>query len=537
MLFEAHKLPAHKKAAAAEKIRTLKDIKLPELKHFNSSPCALHETPNPACQQCGVIFRKHQRVGVAWLYLAEKGLLADSVGTGKTIQAAGNLAMMKQAGELEEKKALVICRPAAVSQWEAQLNRLLIDCPVIVGDGAKKKRIEKYMDESWEICVMSYQMIINDLEALDTAFAFQAVYIDDVDPLRNGDTATSYAINRITRKVPRIPILTGTPLQKRLNDLYNVLQPFNIRNVLGSPISFERRYMQKELVTVVSDSGKSSTSRKVVGYQHLDEFKTKIAPFTLRRTAADIDDVDLPAVIPANVFLELYPLQTEKYNELKTGVLRIIKAHSNGGPEIKHAAAMQKFSYGAQICGGLAALGEEDRPRSSVKLDWVEDKLTGDLSDEKVVVFINNRNNVRAMQARLDRQGIGYVTIWGENRSNTDRFNAQQKFWNDPDCKVLIGTTSIEQSLNLQIARHLINVDMIMNPSRMEQLAGRIRRDGSAYSSVYVHNLLTVATQEERYLPALEREQALIDHIWDSRSELFDALSAMELLVMIGGKQ
>lgn len=529
MLFEVGKLSAEKKAAAANRVRTLKDIKLPELKYFNSSPCSVHEITNPACQQCGVVFRKHQRVGVAWLYLAEKGLLADSVGTGKTIQAAGNIAMMKQAGELKEKKVLVICRPAAVSQWEAQLNRLLIDAPVIVGDGVKKKRIEKYLDASWEICVMSYQMLINDLEPLDTAFDFQGVFIDDVDPLRNGDTATSYAINRITRKVPRIPILTGTPLQKRLEDLYNVLQPFNIRNVLGSPISFERRYMQKELVTVGSSN---ATSRRVVGYRHLDEFKEKIAPFTLRRTASDIDDVDLPAVIPTDVFLEPYPLQMEKYNELKAGVLRIIKAE---GETVKRAAAMQQFIYGAQICGGLATLGEDDRPRTSVKLDWIEDKLTGDLSDEKVVVFINFKNNVRALQARLEKHGIGYVTIWGESKGNADRFAAQQRFWNDPDCKVLIGTTSIEQSLNLQIARHLINADMIMNPSRMEQLAGRIRRDGSTHSSVYVHNLLTIGTQEEGYLPALEREQALIDFVWDSRSELFEALSPLELLRMIGG--
>jgi SNF2 family DNA or RNA helicase len=99
----------------------------------------------------------------------------------------------------------------------------------------------------------------------------------------------------------------------------------------------------------------------------------------------------------------------------------------------------------------------------------------------------------------------------------------------------LLGTTSIEQSLNLQISNHLVNVDMIMNPSRMEQLAGRIRRDGSTHHSVYVHNLLTIGTQEERYLPALEREQALIDHIWDSKSELFDSLSPLELLRMIGG--
>jgi len=533
VLFEANKLPTLKRDALAKRIRTVKDIKLPELKYFNSYPCEKHNQPDPLCQKCGIVFRKHQRVGVAWLFTAGKGLLADSVGTGKTIQAAGATAVIKESGELADgSKVLVVCRPSAVSQWEAQLNRLLIDTKVIVGDGVRDKRVAKYMQPDWEVCVMSYQMLINDLEHLDLAFNFQAVFIDDVDPLRNGDTSTAYALKRITRKSSHTYVLTGTPLQKRLNDLYNVLQVLGAREVLGSPVSFERRYIQKELVNEVSASGNVSTKRKVVGYQHLDEFKEKIAHLTLRRTADDIDDVSLPAVIPSNVFLEPYPAQMEKYRDLQQGVLRIIKAE---GEQVKRATAVAKFLYGAQICGGLAVIGEEDRPRTSVKLDWVEEKLTGDLSDEKVVIFINFRNGVSALQRRLDRQGISHVSITGANRKNSDRFAAQQRFWEDPNCKVLIGTTSIEQSLNLQIARHLINVDMIMNPSRMEQLAGRIRRDGSSHNSVYVHNLLTVGTQEERYLPALEREQALIDHIWDSRSELFDALSPLALLTMIGG--
>jgi SNF2 family DNA or RNA helicase len=298
-------------------------------------------------------------------------------------------------------------------------------------------------------------------------------------------------------------------------------------------MSFERRYVQRDLVSEVSSKGKITTSRKVTGYKHLPEFKEKITHLTLRRTADDIDDVDLPAVIPSNVFLEPYIAQMTKYRELQQGVISIIR---DQGAEVKQATAIAKFLYGAQICGGLAMLGENDGPGTSVKLDWVEEKLVdGDLSDEKSVVFINFRNGVRALQGRLNRAGVGYATIWGETKNNAARFEEQQRFWNDPDCKVMIGTTSIEQSLNLQVARHLINVDMIMNPSRMEQLAGRIRRDGSKYRSVYVHNLLTIGTQEERYLPALKREQALINYVWDSKSELFEALSPLELLHMIGG--
>lgn len=535
MLLDAYSLPESKRMAVANKIRTARDFKLPDLKYFNSTACEQHENLDPACQKCGVIFRKHQRVGVAWMFTAGQGLLADTVGSGKTIQAAGTTAMLKESGRLDDdRKVIIICRPSAVPQWEMQMNRLVKDTKIIVGEGPKDKRIEKYSQMDWEVCIMGYQMLINDLEKLDTAFDFSAMFVDDVDPLRNGDTSTAYAINRIGKNAEHKYILTGTPLQKRLHDLYHVLQPLNVRDILGSAISFERRYVQKDLVTEISANGNASTKKKVTGYRNLPEFKEKIAHLTLRRTAADIDDVDLPAIIPSNVFLDLYPQQTAKYKELQEGVLRIIK---DQGEEVKRATAIAKFLYGAQICGGLAMLGEADRANTSVKLDWVEEKLSdGDLSDEKVVVFINFRNGVRALQSRLDRAGIGYSTIWGGNKNNAERFAAQQKLWNDPDCKVLIGTTSIEQSLNLQVARHLINVDMIMNPSRMEQLAGRIRRDGSRYKSVYVHNLLTVGTQEERYLPALQREQGLIDFVWEDKSELFDALSPLQLLTMIGGK-
>jgi hypothetical protein len=65
----------------------------------------------------------------------------------------------------------------------------------------------------------------------------------------------------------------------------------------------------------------------------------------------------------------------------------------------------------------------------------------------------------------------------------------------------------------------------------MEQLAGRIRRDGSAYKHVFVHNLLCLRTQEAGYPAMLEREQALVDFVWDENSELFESLSPLALRI------
>jgi len=254
----------------------------------------------------------------------------------------------------------------------------------------------------------------------------------------------------------------------------------------------------------------------------------------LRRTADDIDDVDLPTIIPNTVWLDLSPAQRDKYEKLRQGVLQIIKAE---GTSVKHARAAAQFVYGQQICAGLATIGEPDGAGTSSKLDWILDHLTGDLSDQKIVIFAQFTNTVEALAVRLSGAGIGHATIWGRQPDKAVRATAMKRFWDDDNCRVLMGTSAIEQGLNLQIARHMINIDQLMNPARMQQLAGRIRRVGSAYKSVYIHNLLTRNTQEEGYLDLLQREQALADHIWDEANQLYEALSPLALLQLIGRRR
>jgi hypothetical protein len=65
-------------------------------------------------------------------------------------------------------------------------------------------------------------------------------------------------------------------------------------------------------------------------------------------------------------------------------------------------------------------------------------------------------------------------------------------------------------------------------------LAGRIARDGSAHKEVFTHNLLTRGTQEEGYIDALRTEQALSDAIWEESNALYEALSPMQMLMLIG---
>lgn len=569
--FDVRNFNDERREQLAWTIHESEDFKLPALRAWNYEPCRLHRggwqkevqddsgnwvqktmmTPKPDCRKCGIIFRQHQRIGIAWMYMKKFGLLADSMGLGKTTEIGGLIAMLIETGELSlfrdrsDKyggmgRAVVVPRSAALYQWLAELLRMMPGLNVLVAEGTKRQRTQLYL-QPWQVLLIGPEMMRQDWEILER-FDIALLVTDDVDQLRNRETDTSYVLDRLGRRgtdriTPgtwRYIIASGTPLQKRLPELHAILDGVGGEPILGNLDTFMRRHVRRETVREFNTkTGREERREVIVGYRDLNRLKRQIAPLVLRRLASDLNDVELPTIMPNDVYLELHPAQKRKYDELRKGVLQILKA--DGGAQIKRPDALAKIHYGAAICAGLAALGESDGPGTSVKMDWIMDALTGDLSGEKVVLFANLKNSVRALQDRLRQERIGFVTVWGEERDKATRAAAQERFWTDPNCRVLIGTKAIEQSLNLQVARHLINMDIILNPSRMQQLAGRIRRDGSAYSHVFVHNLLTVRTQEERYMPMLEREQALADFIWDENNQLFQALDPIQLLQLIAG--
>lgn len=551
MLPDPRTLEPESRNAAAWRIHQSPDFRLPELRYLNSTPCPEHQELVPWCMKCGVRLKRHQRVGAAWMFMDGSCLLADSVGTGKTIQTAAMFAMCKETGELgPDSRAVVVCKAAAVVQWGQQLRRLLPDIPVITASGGDPDaRIRGYLGP-WEIAVVSDRTFApaggsaargGDVEYL-CRFPVGTLVYDDLDPLRNPDTATSRAVVRLAGECERVHGLHGTPLQKRLEELYSFLIPVGGGDAFGSLQRFRRRFVQSSSTYIhIPDKRDPTGRRKIlkeitkyggVKEHMLPEFRDTVAPFVLRRRASDLDDVELPAVMPSTVWVDLLPEQKARYEELRKGVLRRLR---ESGTEVSTVEAAQAFLRGSQICSGLAAL--DDGRDVSAKLDWVVDKVTGDLEDEKVVCFVYYTQNVAALSARLTAQGVGHVLMWSPENNAAERQRRIDRFTSDPDCRVLIGTTTIEMSLNLQAAGHLIAVDTIMNPARMEQLVGRVKRQGSRHSTVFFHHLLTPGTQEQAYPVVLGQEQGMADAVWNEDSEIFAQLTPRQVMEMVAHAQ
>lgn len=533
--------PREQRAAMALKIRQLDDVKLPRLEGWNLAPCFRHEKPDFYCQYraCGGELKAHQRVGVAFHYFAERAILADVTGLGKTNIIVGLATLLKQRGELTNR-AVVMCQATAVGQWCQEMNRFSPGLHVIPATGPRNVRLQRYAS-NWDVCVIGFQMALRDQDVLSQLGPFALMVDDDVDAIKELGNQTAQAYNYLTSFADRVVNINATPLHTKLEDLYATSVSVGGLEIFGTRPQFERRYVRTEKILVSRKRGGGKAIRtEILGYKNMKEFREKIAPIYLRRTVDDLHDVTIPKILPpVDVWLEMTPRQKKAYQELQKGVLKLMTAE---GADVKRAEAWTKVLYGAEVCSSMTNFGEPDSPQASAKMNWLMHQLATDWQDgTKIVVFSRFKGFVRAFSHRLTKEGIRPALIWGEQKgSSRSKMELRQKevdrFWNDKDCQVIIGTMAIARSLNLQVANTVVNVDLLLNPAIMTQILGRIRRVGSPHSHVSVINLLMSNSQEEGYHSVLEQRQGLIDFINDEADvtdRLFAPLSPIELLQLI----
>jgi SNF2 family DNA or RNA helicase len=519
----------------AERVKRLRRVGLPQLADWNYSACEHHDEPTPACEYraCGFPPFDHQTVSASFHYIAEKSLDGSQTGTGKTNSILLTLCLAKHYGE--RLRAILVVPTSAVAQWGAETARFAPGLRVVtIPSGMDKAtRLRRYA-ANWELLIIGFHMATRDADALCALQPAQVVS-DDVDPILQPANKTHKAMVRICASARRVIVANATNLQTRLSQLYAATILIGGKAIWGSMTAFEQRYVKKEPVFIHTRHGGRHSSQKVfkaVGYKNLTDFKTKFAPMMIRHRYEDLADLRIPDIITQNVYVDLHPAQRAKYALLQDGVLELRK--KDMPPQQKEVSAMTAWTHGAQICAGLAALGEADGPGTSTKLDWTVSHVVEEWSDQKVVVYARNRGTIEALHSRFDHHGVGYATIWGANANSDYRAGEVTRFWSDPACRVMIISAAGERSLNLQNASVLVSIDLNLNPARVMQVLGRIRRAGSTHTRVLAVTLLAVDTQEERYMTSLASRQALFDAVHDEDSgDLFERLEPDVLLKLI----
>ena len=456
-------------------------------------------------------------------------LTRNYIVTHNTLSALLTLAIAHSRGE--DIKAVLVVPSISVKQWIAEATRWTPGFKTIAvpPKTPKKDRLSAYASD-WNLMIIGYHVFTKDIDHIEKIQAKQAV-VDDVDPALNTKNQTYSALRRLCSPSDIVIVQNATPVSMQLMQLYAATCLIGGADVWGSQANFARQYVKRENVWIKFKDPKKKARRtyKTVGYKNLDHFSEKFGPMHIRITYEDIaDDVAIPDIVTEQVYLDMSPKQVSRYAELQTGV-RTILNKANMPAQQKAIGALAAFTIGSQICSGTFALKntsgsyEGDGPDASPKLDWIMQRLTGEWAEEKVVVYSKFRGSIMALQKRLEREGVGYSTVWGMEPNPEVRKEEMDRFWQDPNTRVMIISVSGERSLNLQNARILVMWDMPLNPARVNQLAGRIRRVGSSHSKVFVFELLHSDTQEERYMAALSTRQALFDYVFDVDTDDEDA--------------
>ncbi len=438
----------------------------------------------------------YQVEGILFCAIAGRSILADDMGLGKTIQAIGVAQLMHET--LQVQKVLIICPTSLKYQWQTEIEKFSTS-QVKVIEGNYLKRRAMYQEEGHLYKVVSYHMAVNDVDLINQ-YQPDIVILDEAQRIKNWQTKVSQTIKKINSKYALV--LTGTPLENKLQELYSLVQFINPLQ-LGSLYQFISQHEQ------VDEAG------KVVGYKNLHTIKERLQPLLLRRTKKQVMQ-QLPARMEKNLFVEITKEQMCIHNDYKDAVNRLVDRWRKTGylSEEDRQKLMIYLNTMRMVCNSTYILDQQTNYQT--KLDELFNILEElvNTGDEKIVIFSQWERFTRLIAKELDRLEIGYANLNGQVPSQK-RKALFDRFTNDSNCRIFLSTDAGGVGLNLQAGSYLFNMDLPWNPAVLEQRIARIYRHGQK-RNVTIVNFVAQHTIEHSMLGKLKFKTALRDGILDN---------------------
>ncbi|MEJ7740546.1 MAG: DEAD/DEAH box helicase [Chitinophagaceae bacterium] len=439
----------------------------------------------------------YQEEGILFAAKAGRSILADEMGLGKTIQAIGFAEMMQRRFGLS--KILIICPTSLKYQWKSEIEKFT-GSKVAVIEGNLLQRMKAYSEYEHFYKIISYNVVLNDWAHINEMRP-DLIILDEAQRIKNWKTKVSQSIKKL--KSDYALVLTGTPLENNLEELYSLMQfidPF----VLGSLYHFLTVHQIKEEGT-----------DKIIGYQRLHEIRERLSDVLLRRTKKQVLK-QLPERIDKNLFVPLTAQQEQMHTEYAGQVSKLVNKWKRFGylNEQDRQRLLIFLNLMRMVCDSTYIVDQETNYQT--KLDELENILDEimEMQDEKVVIFSQWERMTRLVVKILDKKGIGYENLHGGVPS-IKREALFKNFQYDQHCRVFLSTDAGGVGLNLQSAAWIINLDIPWNPAVLEQRIGRIHRMGQK-KNICVINLVAKDSIEERMLGVLKFKSALAAGILDN---------------------
>jgi len=386
----------------------------------------------------------YQAEGALFAVRAGRALIGDEMGLGKTIQAIAAAEIL--ARHFGVSKVLVICPTSLKYQWQSEIARFAgrhgeNGARVITGGRAQRQK-DYALDEFCKIT--NYEKLQPDLDLI-AAWAPELVIIDEAQRVKNWNTIAARALKRIDS--PYAVVLTGTPLENKLEELVSIVQ-FVDQHRLGPTWKLLHEHQ-------VKDEG-----GRVTGYTGLDEIGQTLAPIMIRRRKSEVL-MQLPARTDQNLLVPMTEAQMVHHRDNADVVAKIVQRWRktkflSDKDQRRLTCALQNMRM---ACNSTYLLDQESD--HGVKADELAALFDGlfEQPDAKAVVFSQWTRTHDIVIRRLEARGLGYVSFHGGVPSEK-RPALVERFRDDPGCRVFLSTDAGATGLNLQHASILVNMDL-----------------------------------------------------------------------------
>ena len=455
------------------------------------------------------ILRPYQKLGFQWLKALEScgfgGILADEMGLGKTVQM---IAFFKTASRSAVGKAnLVICPASLILNWTDELGKFApeLKAAAIMGTAAEREKLLSKAKNA-DIVVTSYELLRQDIARYEST-DFYCCVLDEGQYIKNSSTLISKAVKRL--RCRQRFILTGTPIENRLSELWNLFD-FLMPGYLYTHGTFVEK-LEKPAV-------KSGDAEALTRLRRL------VKPFMLRRLKKDVLR-ELPPVIEHVRRISMSKDERKIY--LATAA-KLKGDLDNGGGKLQILSALTRLR---QICCD-PALCYENYAGPSGKLEACLELCAGMAQNgHQILLFSQFTSMLDRIRPLLKELGISSFTLQGstpkEKRAElVRRFNAgeSQVF--------LISLKAGGTGLNLTAADVVIHYDPWWNVTAQDQENGRDHRIGQR-SGVQVYKLIATDTIEEKILKLQEDKASLLSSVASDAGGGILSMTKEDLLALL----
>ena len=450
---------------------------------------------------------------------APVALFADDVGLGKTISAGLVLSELMERRKVN--RALVVAPRILLPQWQEELDSKFD----IRSETATGAQLGNALRGKMPVVVTTYHSVRGHLDGIG-ATDFDMVILDEAHKLRNlhgtakaPEFALSVREALEARVFKYVLMLTATPIQNRLWDLYSLVDLLTIakghENPLGSPSAFRADYVGDVKAVEIRHGRREQFRRHLGNYIVRTRRSDAKLVFPKRRVKTE-------TVRPEAIELELLKLVGGLF---RGGKLNGLTQSSIGQALMSSPEALvaqleemaNRETIPVSVAREAAALVGRSAISGKLKgLDALVRELSGARpADWRLVVFTSRSKTQEMIGRYLKSLGIPIGYIAGGRAVENER--SIRAFWKkSPEVRVLISTDAGAEGINLQVANVLVNYDLPWNPMILEQRIGRIQRLASEHAEVRILNLVLKGSVEELVVARLgEKLQAISESIGD----------------------